>query len=103
MQGKQASGPGRFRRVIEDFKCFNCDKVVKGKGYTDHCPECLWSLHVDNFPGDRASDCRGRMKPIGAEYKGGSYVIRYLCLKCRMHKNFKAAENDNEEFLVKLL
>lgn len=39
--------PKNFTRVIEDFICENCGTEVKGNGYTNHCPKCLWSKHVD--------------------------------------------------------
>lgn len=98
-----AAAPRRFKRVIEDFKCFNCKTLVKGTGYTDHCPNCLWSLHVDNFPGDRAAKCGGRMKPLSALYDKGNYVISYICISCGAGKRFKASEYDNKELLVRLV
>jgi len=103
MKEEQKLGVKRFRRVIEDFECFDCHAKVKGTGYTDHCPNCLWSLHVDNFPGDRASKCRGKMKPVHVVYEKGSYTIEYVCQKCRMRKCFKAAEKDSEELLLSLV
>ena len=38
-------------------------KKVEPLGYTsrNHCPFCLWSLHVDENPGDRACECGGEM------------------------------------------
>ncbi|MFA6992594.1 MAG: RNHCP domain-containing protein, partial [Candidatus Gracilibacteria bacterium] len=39
--------PKRFSRTIEDFVCEKCGAKVKGDGYTNHCPKCLWSKHVD--------------------------------------------------------
>ncbi len=95
--------PKRFKRVIEDFVCFNCGTEIKGGGYTDHCPNCLWGLHVDNNPGDRASKCKGRLKPVGAAYDGFGYMIEYECLKCGAKKRFGASENDNEELLISLV
>ena len=29
---------------------------MKGNGYTNHCPKCLWSKHVDINPGDRGAN-----------------------------------------------
>lgn len=49
----------KFQRQIEDFVCEKCGKEVKGDGYTDHCPRCLRSKHVDVNPGDRRSKCNG--------------------------------------------
>jgi hypothetical protein len=97
------TAPKRFKRVIEDFKCFNCNTIVKGSGYTDHCPNCLWSMHVDNFPGDRAAKCRGKMRPTSVVYKGDGYLISYTCLKCGKKKEFKASENDDKEVLLSLV
>ena len=57
----------RFNRRIEDFTCEHCGTEVHGNGYTNHCPNCLWSKHVDINPGDRAADCGGLMEPIAVE------------------------------------
>ena len=48
----------RFTRTVGDFVCENCNTSVKGNGYTDHCPCCLYSKHVDINPGDRDCDCK---------------------------------------------
>ena len=94
----------RFRKNIENFTCENCRAQVKGSGYTDHCPRCLWSKHVDVMPGDRGSDCRGLMKPVGAEYdRKGGYTIFYKCTKCGMEKRMRAAEDDDADMLVNLV
>ena len=43
----------RFKMIDEDFICENCNKIVSKLNYTarDHCPFCLYSKHIDNFPG----------------------------------------------------
>ena len=51
----------KFIKVKEDFVCEHCGAEVKGDGYTNHCPKCLWSKHVDVHPGDRAAECGGMM------------------------------------------
>lgn len=85
----------QFQRTIEDFLCGNCGAAVKGNGYTNHCPSCLYSKHVDINPGDRASDCGGLMKPIGIEQKNGDYVIVHECIKCcHIRKNKRVPEDD---------
>ena len=93
----------RFTRKIEDFKCEKCGAQVKGTGYTDHCPKCLWSKHVDNNPGDRASDCKELMMPIHSEYTRGQFMITYRCMACGMLKRVKAAKEDNEELLHSII
>jgi len=87
----------------EDFICQVCGNKVAGTGYTNHCPRCLWSKHVDKKgPGDRLSPCQGLMKPVGVETKGGQYLIIHQCQKCAKKTKNKAAENDNFEALLKL-
>ena len=91
-----------FQKRKENFICAHCGKLVKGNGYTDHCPYCLWSKHVDIYPGDRQSSCGGLMKPIATEMKKDKYIIYYRCLKCGAIKRVKAAPNDNFEEILKL-
>lgn len=85
----------KFTRHIEDFTCEHCGTHVSGNGYTNHCPNCLWSKHVDNNPGDRASNCGGLMRPIGIETKNGEYIIIHKCEKCGKKIRQSASENDN--------
>ena len=61
----------------------------------DHCPFCLYSKHVDIFPGDRENSCQGLLKPIGIEKFKDSYKIIYRCEKChQQHKNIIAKDDD---------
>ena len=92
-----------FIRKKEDFICEKCKAKVKGTGYTNHCPNCLWGKHVDkDTPGDRASLCKGLMEPIGVEVKNGSYTLTHRCLKCGKISKNKTSENDNFEAILKL-
>lgn len=93
----------RFSRNIEDFVCENCGTKVHGNGYTDHCPKCLWSKHVDNNPGDRSSECGGPMKPIYTEMDRRGFKIYYECKKCGARKRVTASADDNRELLESLL
>jgi len=93
----------KFQRKIEDFVCENCGEKVKGNGYTDHCPKCLWSKHVDINPGDREADCKGLMEPVGAEIKNQEYIIHYKCIKCGHKHKVKSALEDNFEEILKLV
>lgn len=92
----------KFQRKIEDFVCSHCGQSVKGTGYTDHCPKCLWSQHVDINPGDRAEKCCGAMEPVGLEIKGGEKIIHYECQKCGYRHRVKAREEDNFEAIIEL-
>jgi hypothetical protein len=95
--------PKKFQRTIEDFTCENCGHEVKGNGYTDQCPHCLYSKHVDINPGDRANPCQGLMKPIGIITKGGQpHRIIYACLKCQASHQVKVVEEDNIQEIIRL-
>lgn len=94
-------GP-KFQRTIEDFSCEHCGRSVKGNGYTNHCPACLWSKHVDVQPGDRAADCQGLMEPVGLENKSGQYVILHRCVVCNHEKRNKSQAEDDFEMLLEL-
>ena len=84
-----------FIRRVEDFVCDNCGTEVKGNGYTDHCPKCLYSKHVDINPGDWLSDCGGLMEPVSIEYKSGKYRIHYKCTKCSYEHVVDASKDDD--------
>jgi hypothetical protein len=92
----------KFTRKIEDFVCENCGKEVKGNGFTNHCPHCLWSKHVDLYPGDRGSLCQGLMEPIKVEKEGEEYILTHKCIKCGYEKRNKISENDNSEEIIKI-
>lgn len=82
--------------------CGKCGAHVEGNGYTNHCPECLWSKHVDIFPGDRAGECGGIMEPVRVEMKNKEYTIVHKCLKCGEEKRNKAVKDDNFQMLVQI-
>lgn len=92
----------KFQRKTEDFICENCQTIVLGNGYTDHCPNCLWSKHVDINPGDRKSHCGGLMEAQGLKIKGGDYIIHYRCRRCGYQHKVKAAKKDNFSEILKL-
>lgn len=82
----------------KSFICTNCGKEVKPLGYTsrDHCPHCLYSIHIDNIPGDRANPCHGTLKPFMVEPNSKKgYIISYKCNKCGEIKRNKSADDDD--------
>ena len=91
-----------FVKTIEDFNCAHCGAVVRGNRYTNHCPQCLWSKHVDNNPGDRAATCGGMMKPVAIEPDGNRFVITHKCEVCGKIKRQKTADNDDIDAIIKL-
>ncbi len=92
----------KFIKKIEDFTCEVCGTKVQGSGYTDHCPSCLWSKHVDISPGDRQERCQGLMEPIGVLQEKGQYRIVYRCQQCGIQKVNNAQAKDNFEQILKL-
>ena len=91
-----------FIKKIEDFNCAHCGAVVHGNGYTNHCPHCLWSRHVDNNPGDRAATCGGMMRPISAAPSGDGFIITHKCEICGKVKRQRTTDNDNVEEIIKI-
>ena len=93
-----------FIKKQENFICEVCGTEVMGTGYTNHCPNCLFSLHVDEeIPGDRASSCKGLMEPIKAEILNGEYVLTHKCQICKKISRNKTSVDDNFEEILKLL
>ncbi|MBX4187493.1 MAG: RNHCP domain-containing protein [Candidatus Doudnabacteria bacterium] len=84
-----------FQKRTEDFVCGNCGYKAAGNGYTNHCPKCLYSKHVDVNPGDRSEPCGGLMRPMGVEMDHGEYIILHKCLQCRVVRKNKIAKEDD--------
>ena len=76
---------------------------VPGSRHRNHCPSCLWSLHVDDRSGDRASDCSGRMEPISVWVRpDGEWALVHRCARCRYLRSNRIAGDDNEFVLMSL-
>lgn len=87
-----------FTKRNESFKCLKCGEInpLAVKSSRNHCRRCLFSLHVDlETPGDRKSDCRGLMEPVGLDYKGKKgFMIVHRCVECGKEIKNKVAEDD---------
>lgn len=88
----------------EPFTCEHCGASVtplRHGTYRNHCPQCLWSKHVDDEgPGDRASLCKGMMEPVGLDQTGKKgWMAIHRCLKCGKKIPNKLAEDDRWEGL----
>ena len=91
-----------FKKNDDSFICVNCLRKVPKLNYTsrDHCPYCLYSMHVDINPGDRLEICHGVLKPIGVEKFKDTYKIIYKCSKCnKIRKNIMAADDDMDKII----
>ena len=93
----------KFQKKIENFVCLHCGEEVKGTGYTNHCPKCLWSKHVDIFPGDRQNVCLGSMEPIGVFFQNQQWHICQKCTECGHKAKIKMSKNDNQKKIQDLI
>ncbi len=84
----------------------SCDPELSGVQNRNHCPHCLWSLHMDlNRPGDRLSRCQKRMKPVGLALKkthrkygfepGSELMLVHVCQACGKISINRIAADDN--------
>ena len=100
----------RFSKNDNGFVCIHCGRSVEPLGYSsrNHCPFCLWSLHVDENPGDRANSCGAPMYPIKVltdSRKG--FIIVHKCTLCGEIRKCRAAHEasvqpDDINLLIKL-
>jgi hypothetical protein len=92
----------------EGFTCEKCgnsvDPVKYGGSYRNHCPDCLYSKHVDaDIPGDRASSCGGLMAPIGVfTRRTGEHVLVHRCENCGLERFNRIAGDDDFTLVTKL-
>jgi hypothetical protein len=90
----------RFTRVTEDFDCLVCGASVRGDGYTNHCPRCLCSRHVDVYPGDREADCGAVMRPVAVEFRAHDAVLTHACERCGDRRRCRTSPADDRDALL---
>lgn len=93
----------KFQKQKEDFVCEICGQFVKGSGYTNHCPQCLWSKHVDINPGDRQNPCKGKMEPVDAFFENGKWALKQQCLKCKEIRTIRLQKGDSLDILQEII
>lgn len=93
---------GYFKKhpCLDPFTCKICGRMVTpggaGTEHRNHCPNCLSSVHMDEKPGDRASDCHGVMEPIAVWVrKSGEWAIIHRCKVCGKFSSNRIAADDN--------
>ncbi len=112
-QDSTHSSYGRKQRHVrasedEAFKCKQCRRFIgavpSGGHHRNHCPFCLFSLHVDDRrTGDRQSICRSRMQPIGSfQRRNGEHVLVHRCLGCGFERFNRIAADDDFELVLSL-
>ncbi len=95
------------RREPPGFVCRRCGHGVSadapGTRHRNHCPLCLWSLHLDDRPGDRASGCGGGMEPIAVWVRpDGEWALVHRCGTCHALRTNRIAADDNDFALLSL-
>lgn len=96
------------RGAPTSFRCTRCGLDVpvhaQGTAHRNHCPNCLWSRHVDDrTPGDRAADCGSAMEPIAISVRGdGEWVLVHRCVRCDAVRLNRSAGDDNPLALLRL-
>jgi len=99
---------GRRRRNESDgFACRRCKRAVRGDAFgtrhRNHCPHCLWSLHVDVTPGDRRQSCGGSMEPIAVWVRrDGEWAIVHRCQSCGTLRTNRVAGDDDAWAMMSL-
>ncbi|RTK95392.1 RNHCP domain-containing protein [Candidatus Saccharibacteria bacterium] len=95
------------------FRCSHCRQFVVINDYMgtvnrNHCNICFWSKHVDSQTGDRRSDCKGGMQPVGLTFKHegfgkvGEIMFIHACLSCpKIHIN-RVARDDPEYGILEI-
>ena len=74
-----------------------------GSAHRNHCPNCLTSLHVDEEPGDRSSNCGGIMDPVAVWVKkNGEWAIIHRCCRCGDFSSNRVAADDNPMKLMSI-
>ncbi len=96
----------RFRSS-PGFNCKHCKRAVGAESFgtrqRNHCPYCLWSLHLDESPGDRRSPCQSLMEPIGVWVKrDGEWAIIHRCGACGTLRANRVAGDDDPWAMMSL-
>jgi len=91
----------------DSFDCKICGRLMTpesaGTDHRNHCSNCLCSLHVDDKPGDRASDCGGIMEPVAVwARKDGEWAIIHRCRRCGKLSSNRIAADDNPMKLMSI-
>jgi hypothetical protein len=117
VQHREKRGTRTQPRYYESsFACRHCGAMVSanpllsGVQHRNHCPYCLWSLHVDLVrAGDRLSACRGGMRPIGLtlkesrnkyHHRAGELMLAHRCALCNALSINRIAADDSTALIV---
>jgi len=109
MSRDQRHGGRRRGGQPASFRCRHCGLDVPthalGTAHRNHCPNCLWSRHLDDdTPGDRDAECGSLMEPIAVSVRGdGEWVLVHRCTGCDALNLNRSAGDDNPLVLLRLV
>ena len=103
----------------QEFRCRHCqrfvtyDPALAGVQNRNHCPHCLWSLHVDDrSAGDRRAECQSLMRPVGlttkrsrnkyARERDGELMLIHRCAGCDKVVINRIAGDDNDAAIMEV-
>ena len=97
----------RTEACPESFVCAHCGREIHpegaGSNHRNHCPYCLYSLHVDEERGDRSASCHGEMEPLAiVSREDGDWSILHRCTRCGKLNLNRALADDNPVLLTSL-
>ena len=98
---------GNTTAATSSFQCHHCHQPIElpapGTKHRNHCPRCLWSVHLDNHSGDRAARCGDMMEPIAVQVRpNGEWLLIHRCRRCHALSANRIAGDDNELALLSL-
>ena len=107
MSKKYEKGYLKTHACTESFVCKNCGKTDTadnaGTDHRNHCPYCLYSVHLDIEPGDREADCGALMEPIAVWVRnGGEWALIHRCTFCGTLSSNRIAADDNPMKLMSI-
>lgn len=90
----------------EVIRCQHCHEPIGngsreeiGTRNRNHCPNCLWSVHVgETSPKDRNSDCCAGMEPVALTIKmdhHGELMLVHVCTQDKTVRFNRLAADDN--------
>lgn len=102
-----------------EFICSYCGMNVLhnfniGTKNRNHCPFCLYSLHVDDkISGDRRANCGGEMEPIAVIFKQegldkygkekqGEIMLVHKCKECGKININRIAGDDDSDLILEI-
>ncbi len=116
---KNKKPQSRLNYQDSGFSCGHCGFKVSTSNFGDphhrnHCPNCLWSRHLDIETGDRRALCQGLMEPLAlmlknegydkfGKKKTGELMIVHRCQKCGKLNFNRLYIDDNEEAVIQVL